>query len=101
MKLDITRFSGGSHNYICYQIDEYLVGKMKDIELNDLIKDISKLAHDLEWADSGDMEDEDYFESVKAFKEKWFKKNRGERLKNYIDEEITKTKEELTRLINK
>ena len=47
--------SGGSHNYIYYQIEENLCGQMKDAELNDLMDDIVKLAHDLEWADSCDI----------------------------------------------
>ena len=91
--------SGGSHDYICYKIENELVGCMKDTELNDLMKDIAELTHDLEWADSGDILDEDYFETVKKFKEKWFKQNRDERLKNYIDEKIDKTKKELYRLV--
>ena len=33
--------SGGSHNYICYRIEEDLVGQMEDKELDDLMRDIS------------------------------------------------------------
>lgn len=91
--------SGGSHNYVYYRIEEDLVGEMKDYELNDLMKDISLLAHDLEWADSGDTSDEDYFESVQKFKEKWFKGSRDERLASYIDEIFSKAKEEARQMI--
>lgn len=91
--------SGGSHDYVCYKIENELVGCMKDDELNDLMKDIAGLAHDLEWADSCDISDEDYFETVKKFKEKWFKQERNERLKTYIDEKIDKTKTEIYRLL--
>lgn len=91
--------SGGSHNYVSYTIENELCGQMKDIELNDLMKDIAELAHDLEWADSCDISDEDYFETVKRFKEKWLKQGRNERLKTYIDEKIDKTKTELYRLV--
>lgn len=91
--------SGGSHDYVCYKIENELVGYMKDTELNDLMKDIVELAHDLEWADSCDMSEETYFETVKKFKEKWFKQSREDRLKTYIDEKIDKTKTELYRLL--
>lgn len=33
--------SGGSHNYVCYRIEEDLYGQMYDEELNDLVKDIA------------------------------------------------------------
>lgn len=40
--------SGGCKNYICYKIENELVGQMHDKELDDLMKDITELAHDLE-----------------------------------------------------
>lgn len=49
--------SGGSHNYVCYNIENDLCGQMHDRELDDLMKDIAELAHDLEWYDSGDRGD--------------------------------------------
>ena len=55
--------SGGSYDYMYCRIEDYYVGHMKDIELNDLMKDIVELVHDLEWADSSDISDEDYFET--------------------------------------
>lgn len=91
--------SGGSHDYVCYKIENELVGQMKDIELNDLMKDIVELAHDLEWADSSDISDEDYFDTVKKFKKKWFITNRDDRLKAYIDEKLNETKNDLYRLL--
>lgn len=91
--------SGGSYDYMYCRIEDYYVGHMKDIELNDLMKDIVKLLHDLEWADSGDISDEGYFKTVTKFKNKWFKQSRKERLKTYIDEKINKTKNELYILI--
>lgn len=91
--------SGGSHNYICYKIEEELVGQMHDKELNDLMKDIAKLAHDLEWFDSSDYGENDYKKSVEKFKNKWFGKSRNERLKEYIDESVNKLKEQLYTMI--
>lgn len=91
--------SGGSHNYIYYRIEDNLVGQMEDKELNDLMKDIATLAHDLEWYHSNDISRDDYRESVRKFKDKWFKQSREERLKKYIEESIQKTKEELLNMI--
>ena len=91
--------SGGSHNYIYYKIEEELVGQMHDTELNDLMKDIAKLAHDLEWFDSSDYGENDYKKSVEKFKTKWFGKSRNERIKEYIDESINELKEQLYTMI--
>jgi hypothetical protein len=91
--------SGGSHNYICYQIEEELVGHMEGKELDDLMNDIATLAHDLEWYHSADTNRDDYRESVRKFKEKWFKQSREERLRKYIEEAIQETKEELLNMI--
>jgi hypothetical protein len=91
--------SGGSHNYVCYNIENELCGQMHDRELDDLMKDIAELAHDLEWYDSSDIGRADYMETVKKFKDKWFNGNRKERLKGYVDESINNLKSELYALI--
>lgn len=91
--------SGGSCNYAYVHIREDLVGRMHDAELDDLMKDIVTLAHDLEWWDSGDIGEDDYRETVKWFKEKWFADSRDERLKGYVDEAIEKLKTEMYDLL--
>ncbi len=91
--------SGGSHNYVCYSIEDNLCGQMKDIELNDLIKDIANLAHELEWYESGDISKDYYTEAVKAFKDKWFKSDRNERLMKYIDEETERLRKDLYEML--
>ena len=91
--------SGGSHNYIYCRIEEDLVGQMEDRELDDLMKDIATLAHDLEWYHSADTSHDDYRESVRKFKDKWFKQSREKRLKKYIEESIQEIKEELLNMI--
>ena len=35
--------SGGSYNYLYSQIEDEYVGRMYDIELNDMMKDLTKL----------------------------------------------------------
>lgn len=92
--------SGGSHDYICYRIEEELQGQMHDKELDDLMEDIAQLVHDLEWFDSGDIGEKEYRESAAKFKEKWFKGNRTERLKGYIDEAVDDVKQELYKLLD-
>ena len=60
--------SGGSRNYIFSAIDDNLVGRMYDAELDDLMADISALAYEVEWWDSGDTDEERYRKVVKKFK---------------------------------
>ena len=72
MKLDIQRFSGGSFDYMYERLERYYAGKMRDIEMNDLITDLVKVLHDLEWYESGDIDERDYEKSLKEFKDKWF-----------------------------
>lgn len=91
--------SGGSHNYIYYKIEDELAGRMHDKELDDLMTDVAKLAHDLEWMDSGDISEKGYKNTVKKFKNKWFKSDRNERLKDYIDKSLEDLKIELYQLI--
>lgn len=91
--------SGGSCDYVCYKIEDQLVGRMEDAELDDLMKDIVTLAHDLEWYLSSDTGEETYRASVKRFKDKWFKINRETRLKGYIDERIEKTRQDLLKMV--
>lgn len=91
--------SGGSHSYIYSQIEEELCGKMQDPELNDLMDDIAGLAHDLEWYDSGDICRETYDKAVTDFKTKWFRGDRPDRLRHYIDDAIDDLREELIRMI--
>ena len=91
--------SGGSRNYACFVIDDNLVGKMYDAELDDLMADISKLAHEVEWWDSGDTGEEQYRKAVKKFKKKWFGADRNERLKGYIDEKLAEVKSDMYKMI--
>lgn len=77
--------SGGSMGYLYYKVED-AADCFEDKELRDLVKDLAKLLHDLEWYKSGDYGKEDYLESLNEFKHKWFAMDRNERLKKYIDE---------------
>lgn len=91
--------SGGSYNYICNRLSDECEGKMYDAEMNDLIKDLCDVLHDLEWWESGDSTEDAYRETVKAFKKKWFKEDRQQRLKGYIDEQLNTMRSQLYSLI--
>lgn len=59
--------SGGSMNYLYYQIEEE-ADKMGDRELIALMKDVATLTHDREWYLSGDICVETWDKSAAAFK---------------------------------
>lgn len=89
--------SGGSLSYICYSIENNLVGEMRDEVMNEFVKDFAELTHDLEWWLSCDYGEETYRKSLKEFKNKWFK-NYDEREKEAIKkikEKVIKEIEEL------
>jgi hypothetical protein len=90
--------SGGSHAYAFCVIKD-LCGQMHDQELDDLMTDIAELAHDLEWFDSSDICEESYLQTVRRFKDKWFNSSREDRLKQYVDDAISKLKNELYGLL--
>ena len=91
--------SGGSHGYIYSLIEGELCGRMHDPELDDLMDDIAELAHDLEWYESGDICQKTYQDTVTRFKHKWFKGERSERLRTYVDDAIDDLRSELIRMI--
>ena len=90
--------SGGSMGYVYWQIEEQ-AEKMGDCELIALVKDVATLMHDREWNLSGDTCDETWEESKEAFKKKWFKSSRANRLKGLIQDMFEETKAECMRMI--
>ena len=91
--------SGGSYDYICYKLSNECENRMYDAEMNDLIKDLYEVLHDLEWWQSGDISEDCYRNTLTKFKAKWFKGDRQERLKGYIDEQIGIVRSQLYLLI--
>ena len=91
--------SGGSYGYIYSRLEEECVGRMYDAEMNDMINDLCEVLHDLEWWQSGDSGEDKYKATLTKFKAKWFKGNRKERLKGYIDEQIGIVRKQLYALI--
>ena len=91
--------SGGSMNYACYTIEEQ-ARYLEDRELIDIAKDMAKLFHDAEWWHSSDIDEKDYRETVKWFKDKWLRNgNVDERLRGYIDQIFDDAKQECKLLV--
>lgn len=91
--------SGGSYSYIYSKLLVECEDRMYDAEMNDLITDLCEVLHDLEWWQSGDISEEGYRKTLMKFKAKWFKGDRQERLKDYIDEQIGIVRSQLYSLI--
>ena len=94
--------SGGSYNYIYETLSEECEGQMYDPEMEELIKDLCKVLHDLEWWQSGDTGEEKYRKTLQKFKGKWFGTDaaRTKRLKKYIDDQIRIVKIELYNMLS-
>ena len=84
--------SGGSHDYICYKIEQEFR------ELDALMADLVELTHSLEWMDSGDISGDVYWNDVAAFKKKWCS-SRDTRLIQIITDSTNELKAELLRMI--
>lgn len=91
--------SGGSYDYIYCRLKEECEGRMYDTEMDDMIRDLADVLHDLEWWQSADSSEDEYRATLTRFKAKWFKDNREERLKGYIDNQIGIVRNQLYALI--
>lgn len=91
--------SGGSYDYIYCRLKEECDGRMYDAEMDDMIRDLAEVLHDLEWWQSADSSEDEYRATLTRFKAKWFKDNREERLKGYIDNQISIVRNQLYALI--
>lgn len=86
--------SGGSYCYMFNRIEEEYVGRMFDSQLNDMMKDLVEVLHDLEWWQSCDSDEKRYRETVTKFKKKWFKQTKID-VQKQIESEFEQTKNEL------
>ena len=92
--------SGGSWSYSYLTVDD--AARMMaswDIELSELLGDLSEVCHDCEWADSSDYSKEDGLESIREFRKKWFEAPREQRLQRYVDEGIERLRSDLARVM--
>ena len=78
--------SGGSLDYFYSELERH-AGDLGDKELDDLVKDLSKLFYEREWYLSGDTCEGRWVEARDAFKKKWFSKySREKRIDKYLEE---------------
>lgn len=91
--------SGGSYDYKYSVLGDYYVGYMYDEELNEMMKDLENLLHDLEWWQSCDISEDDYRRTADKFKRKWFKRDNIQ-VKAFIEKEFEKTKQKLLKQLN-
>ena len=90
--------SGGSYQYQYRNIEDTYVDEVFDEEINLMIKDLCILLKDLEWWQSGDTGEDDYRNSVRLFKARWFGV-RDERLKEIVESRIDNLRKELLETI--
>lgn len=86
--------SGGSYSYMYCRIEEEYVGRMYDSQLNEMMKDLCELLHDLEWWQSYDTSEDTYRKTVTEFKKKWFKQRKID-VQKQIESKFERTKDEL------
>jgi len=69
--------SGGSYNYEYQRIREEYVYNIPDkyAQLNEMLKDLCDLLHDLEWWKSGDTSQGNFEKSYNEFCKRWFGKS--------------------------
>ena len=86
--------SGGHYNYMYCRIEDEYVDRMYDSQLNEMMKDLCKLLHDLEWWQSCDTGEDTYRRTVTEFKKKWFKQTKID-VQKQIESKFEQTKDEL------
>lgn len=86
--------SGGSYSYVYCKVENECVGRMFDRQLDEMMKDLVKVLHDLEWWQSSDTGEDTYRRAVTEFKKKWFKQRKID-VQKQIESEFEKTKDEL------
>lgn len=87
--------SGGAYDYKFEGLKHTYVGRMHDIELDALMKDLIPLLKALEWWQSGDTSQEDYRSAVKNFKDKWISTEPKDRVNRLIDEALADAEDKL------
>lgn len=86
--------SGGSLDYFYSRLEEH-IGDFKDVELDDLVKDLVKLFHDREWYLSCDICEGAWRQARDEFKKKWFMGQREQRLEKYLNTMMDEIREQL------
>ena len=72
----------------------------KDFIISELVYDVFCLLHSFDWYESGDTGEEDYREDVMRFKDKWLATQPSARVKEIVDDEIIRLRDELYKSFN-
>lgn len=72
----------------------------EDYVISELVYDVFCLLHSFDWYESGDTCEETYREDVERFKDKWLATQPGARVKEIVDDEIIRLREELYKSFN-
>lgn len=101
--------SGGLYNYTNNALQSDMFGwsdkfdrthnPMEDWELSELVFDVLNLINRLDLYKCGDIGDKTYEKDKNAFKKKWFKGDRTERLKKIVTEICEQNKKEILKMI--
>jgi hypothetical protein len=92
--------SGGHFDYIQSKMEYELVGNMHDPELDALVADLVELINDLDLWLEGDTGEDKWDKAREAFKKKWLRNGHEDRLKELIETEVLKLKNELFKMIS-
>ena len=76
------------------------INPLKDFIISELVFDVFCLLHSFDWYESGDTCEETYREDVMRFKDKWLATQPSARVKEIVDDEILRLREELYKSFN-
>ena len=76
------------------------INPFNDLVISELIFDVFCLLHSFDWCESGDTCEETYRKDVKHFKEKWLKQIPELKIKEIVDGEISRMRDELYQAFN-
>ena len=73
---------------------------LEDLVISELVYDVFCLLHSFDWYESGDTCEDTYREDVMRFKDKWLTTQPSARVKEIVDDEIIRLREELYTAFN-
>ena len=73
---------------------------LEDLVISEIVFDVFCLLHSYDWYASGDTCEETYREDVKRFKEKWLKSLSKLHMREIVNEETSRLRDELFKAFN-
>lgn len=75
------------------------IDALEDLELSELLFDLLNLLHDFDWYICGDTSEQSYLDAKKAFKDKWLKSDRTDRLSELLRDELKRVEDKFKKLL--